>query len=112
MNQRTDPATSNADEMKTLKEIKSILRDHREVLKKQYAVKTIALFGSYTRGEQIEDSDIDILVTFSRPVGLLFIDCADYLEEILGRKVDLLTPKMINKNPYLHKSIKMDLEYV
>src|SRR5659263_213022 len=105
MNQRTDPATSNADEMKTLKEIKSILRDHREVLKKQYAVKTIALFGSYTRGEQIEDSDIDILVTFSRPVGLLFIDCADYLEEILGRKVDLLTPKMINKNPYLHKSI-------
>jgi predicted nucleotidyltransferase len=98
--------------MKTLQQMKDVLREHDKELKEKYAVKTLAVFGSYVRGEQTKESDIDILVTFSRPVGFLFIACAEYLEEILGKKVDLLTPKMINKNPYLHKRVKKDLEYV
>jgi predicted nucleotidyltransferase len=111
VSQSTDP-TNKVGEMKTLQQMKDVLREHDKELKEKYAVKTLAVFGSYVRGEQTKESDIDILVTFSRPVGFLFIACAEYLEEILGKKVDLLTPKMINKNPYLRKSIREDLEYV
>jgi predicted nucleotidyltransferase len=111
VSQSTDP-TNKVGEMKTLQQMKDVLREHDKELKEKYAVKTLAVFGSYVRGEQTKESDIDILVTFSRPVGFLFIACAEYLEEILGKKVDLLTPKMINKNPYLHKRVKKDLEYV
>ncbi|MEW5807726.1 MAG: nucleotidyltransferase family protein, partial [Acidobacteriota bacterium] len=57
-----------------------------------------AIFGSYARGEQPKDSDVDVLVEFSEPVGFLFIHLADYLEEILGREVDLITPDAIKPN--------------
>jgi predicted nucleotidyltransferase len=60
------------------------LRDH-------FGVERIALFGSFARGEAHEDSDVDILVTLSKPLGFSFIQLAEYLEEKLGRKVDLIT---------------------
>jgi len=50
--------------MKTLEEIKKILRQHKTELKEKYGVKEIGIFGSYVRGEQKKKSDIDILVEF------------------------------------------------
>lgn len=84
--------------MKKLEELRRIINRHREELEGKYKVKNIAIFGSYARGEQNEESDIDILVEFKEPVGFLFIHLGDFLEEILGAKVDLLTNDAIKPN--------------
>lgn len=96
--------------MKSLEELKEILTRHKEVLEKKFKVKNMAIFGSYVRGEQNQESDVDILVEFQEPVGFLFIHLADYLEEILGAKVDLLTPDAIKPNR--RRYIMEDLVYV
>ena len=70
----------------------SILRDQMPFLASEYGVKKIGLFGSYARGLQTSKSDVDIVVEFGRPIGLKFVELADYLEKVLGTKVDLLTP--------------------
>ncbi len=96
--------------MKNLEEIRKIINRHRQELEQKYKVKTIAIFGSYVKGEQKEKSDIDILVEFSEPLGFLFFHLVDYLEEILKVKVDLLTPDGIKSNR--RKYITDDLIYV
>jgi hypothetical protein len=70
----------------------------------------MAIFGSYSRREQNDSSDVDILVEFSDRIGIRFIDLAEELEEIIGFKVDLVSKKGI-KEKYL-KSIDSDLIYV
>ncbi|EHP88258.1 nucleotidyltransferase family protein [Methanotorris formicicus] len=98
--------------MKTLSEIKEILRKHKKELKDRYKVKSIAIFGSYARGEQKETSDIDILVEFyETPDYLKFFELEDYLSNLLGIQVDLVIKGTI-KNPYIKKSIEEDLIYV
>jgi len=96
--------------MKTFEEIKEIIKQHRQELEEKYKAKSIAIFGSYIRGEQNDKSDIDILVEFKEPVGFLFIHLADFLEEILKVKVDLVTPDAIKPNR--RKYIMEDLTYV
>lgn len=72
-----------------------ILQKHYQELRK-FGVQSVALFGSVVRGEARVDSDVDILVEFARPVGLLtFLRLKRYLEDILGRQVDLATPKAL-----------------
>jgi len=64
----------------------------------EFGVRSMALFGSFARGEAKRTSDIDILVEFDRPVGLFeFARLKLYLEEMLGRKVDLVTPEALRK---------------
>jgi predicted nucleotidyltransferase len=71
------------------------LRAHKTELENQ-GVKSLAIFGSVARGEAQRHSDIDILVEFSKPVGLFeFIGVKEYLESIVGRPVDLVTPDAI-----------------
>jgi len=70
----------------------------------------MAIFGSYSRKEQKDTSDLDILVEFSDKIGIRFVDLADDLEKIVGFKVDLVSKKGI-KEKYL-KSIDSDLIYV
>lgn len=98
--------------MKTLEEIKNILREQKNELKERYGVKKIGIFGSFARGEQKEISDVDILVEFERPIGLRFFELADHIEEILGIKVDLLTPNALKQKPLLWQSAAEDLIYV
>lgn len=96
--------------MKNLAEIKKLLELHKPVLKNKYNIKNIGLFGSIVRGENTKTSDVDILVEFEKPIGLDFVSLADDLEEILGVKVDLVTPGSIK--PGMMKYIKQDLIYV
>jgi hypothetical protein len=96
--------------MKTLEEIIKIINEHRQELDEKFNVKSIAIFGSYARKEQTPQSDIDIIVEFKEPVGFLFFHLADYLEEILKIKVDLLTFDGIKPNR--KKYILKDLIYV
>jgi predicted nucleotidyltransferase len=87
--------------MKTLEEIKEILKQHKTELKEKYGVKEIGIFGSYVRGEQKKKSDIDILVEFYEDVEigfLKFIELENYLSELVGRKVDLVTKKALKPN--------------
>jgi predicted nucleotidyltransferase len=84
--------------MKRLEEIKSILQQHKEELRAKYKVKEIGVFGSYVRGQQKKQSDIDILVEFEVVPGLLkFIELEDYLSELLGVKVDLVRKSSIRE---------------
>ncbi len=58
----------------------------------EYGVKRIGLFGSYAKGTSTKGSDIDIVVEFEKPIGLKFMEFAQYLEDLLGTGVDILTP--------------------
>ncbi len=69
-----------------------------------------ALFGSFARGDADEDSDIDLLVRFSRPIGWEFYGIAKDLQELLGRNVDLATENMLNK--YIRESVLRDLRVI
>jgi hypothetical protein len=73
------------------KEIENILKKYRAHLKENYYVERIGLFGSFSRGEQTPESDIDIIVEFNGSVGWKFFTLKDFLENILGRKIDLVT---------------------
>ena len=80
-------------------------------LSSKYNVQSLGLFGSVTREDFKDDSsDIDIIVEFSRPVGVEFIDLGNYLEAIFKRKVDLVSRKGI-KNQYFEE-IQNDILYV
>ncbi len=96
--------------MSTFNDIKSRLSNHKNHLLNDYPIKSIAIFGSYSRNENRNDSDLDILVEFNDKIGIRFIDLADEIENIVGVKVDLVSKDGI-KEKYL-KAIDLDLIYV
>ena len=74
-----------------------ILRQHVPEIKKKYSVSYLGIFGSYVRGEQTSDSDLDILVEFDEKPGLFeYIELEDYLSDLLGLKVDLVMKSGLN----------------
>ncbi|RLG67579.1 nucleotidyltransferase, partial [archaeon] len=78
---------------KSLVEIKKILKKHEKELKEKYKIKKIGIFGSYLRGEAKESSDLDILVEFQpeAEISLLdFVELENYLNDLLGVKIDLV----------------------
>jgi predicted nucleotidyltransferase len=77
--------------MLTKEKISEILREKYPYLNSEYGVKRLGLFGSYAKGEQTEDSDVDIVAEFEKPIGLKFIELAEYIEKILGKEADILT---------------------
>lgn len=102
---------ARAKDMKALDEIRSIIASRMDVLRAQYKVKEIGVFGSYVRGEQKKKSDIDILVEFKRtPDFFEFLRLEEYLEGILGIKVDLVTKGALK--PYIGKRILEEVVYL
>jgi predicted nucleotidyltransferase len=86
--------------MKTLDEIKQILEAHKDYLAAEYGVAEIGVFGSYVRGEQRQDSDLDILIELERPPRITLIgldELEGYLSELLGVKVDVAIKKNLRK---------------
>src|SRR5665648_1001510 len=81
----------STDEKRDLVDFTRILRQQLPELSKKYNISYLGIFGSYVRGEQKEDSDLDILVEFSKEPDLLeFIGLKQELSEILGVEVDLV----------------------
>lgn len=75
-----------------LEEIRSRLREAKPRLAEDYGVSEIGVFGSYVRGEETGRSDVDILVSFDRPIGMIrFVGLEQELAELLGIDVDLTT---------------------
>lgn len=67
------------------------LRDQKPLLKDQYGVSSLGIFGSYVRGEQKKKSDVDILIDLAKPISLFgLIDLEDQLSELIGKKADLV----------------------
>lgn len=97
--------------MKTLEEIKIILKEYREILEAKYKVKSIGIFGSFLTGTQKKKSDIDILVEFNEAIDIFeFLDLEEYLEMLLGTKVDLVSKKALK--PYIGKRILEEVVYL
>jgi predicted nucleotidyltransferase len=78
--------------MVTRAQLLKLLREQYPYLATEYGIKRIGIFGSYAKGEPEETSDVDIVVEFERPIGFKFIELVEYLERLLGRRVDVLTP--------------------
>ena len=96
--------------MKTLQDIKNALNRYKPELLERYPIKSLAIFGSFARNEQTDDSDLDLMVEFNDRIGLRFVDLADEIEDYLGIKVDLVSRKGIKERYF--KVIKSELIYV
>lgn len=80
------------------------LNEQLPILRKNYHLKNIGLFGSFVRNEAGADSDIDILVEFNEPIGLFkFIELENHLSDLLKKKVDLVSKKALK--PAIGKQI-------
>ena len=89
----------------------NLIREHMSELRNDYMVARLGIFGSYARGEETENSDIDILVEFSESVDLFhFIRLQYFLSELLERKIDLVTPSALK--PLIKDQIIGEVQYI
>lgn len=95
-----------SNQLKTLEKLK----EAKPILTTKYPIKSIAIFGSISRKEDDENSDVDILVEFNRSVGMEFIHLCYELEKLLNRKVDLVSRNGVKEKYY--KEIEPELIYV
>jgi predicted nucleotidyltransferase len=95
----------------TKTDVLALVADHQSQLK-NFGVKRLGVFGSFARDEQDNTSDVDMLVEFEPGCKTFdnFMHLAFYLEELFGRKVDLLTPESLS--PHLGARILREVEYV
>jgi predicted nucleotidyltransferase len=98
--------------MKRQEDILKILTEQKQYLVQNFGVEEIALFGSYARGEENEESDIDILVQFKEGYKTFdnYMDLKFYLEELFGKTVDLVIKSAIK--PRLKPYILEEAKYV
>jgi predicted nucleotidyltransferase len=83
--------------MLTKEYILSKLTELKPTLYKDYSVKEIGLFGSFSDETFSDDSDIDLLVEFEKPIGWKYFSLEIYLEGIFGRKIDLVTKNALKR---------------
>lgn len=100
--------------MLTKEMILAILKEQYPYLASEYGVTRLGIFGSFAQGTADDNSDVDLLAEFNRPIGFKFMELTAYLEELLGRKADVLTPAGLNgvRNKRIAESIQETLEYV
>lgn len=86
------------------------LKRVRPVLLEKYGITSLGLYGSVLRDDFTPQSDIDIIVDFSKPIGIEFIDLAEDLEKVLQHKVDLVSKQGVKLTFF--EVIKKDILYV
>ena len=97
--------------MKSYNEINNILHEHLPSLREQFGIASLGVFGSVVRGEQSPASDVDILVDFNQPIGLIrFMQLESRLATLVGSKVDLVSRKALK--PTIGKRILAEVRYV
>jgi predicted nucleotidyltransferase len=96
--------------MDYLSKIETQLKEVKPHLVSKYHINTLGLFGSIVRDDFTAKSDIDILVDFSQPIGIEFVDLANELESLLKRKVDLVSKAGIK--PAYFQVIQPEIIYV
>lgn len=91
--------------------ILTVLRKIKSDLECQYHVKSIALFGSYSRGDYTGESDVDLLVEFEQPIsGLKFVQLAEEIEHCVGLRVDVVPADGVKERYF--SVIEKELVYV
>lgn len=83
--------------MNSKKEILRKLTDLKPILYNDYSVQKIGLFGSFSDETFTEDSDIDLIVEFEKPIGWKYFSLEIFLEEVFGRKIDLVTKNALKE---------------
>ena len=96
--------------MLTRNDILIKLKELKPTLNKDYSVKNIGLFGSFSNGDYTDDSDIDLLVELEKPIGWKFFSLEIYLENVFGRKVDLVTKNALKEQ--IKENILQQVDYV
>jgi predicted nucleotidyltransferase len=96
--------------MEQLSEIKQFLQQLKPELSSRFHVQSLGLFGSVVRDDFSPTSDIDIIVDFDQPIGIEFVDLAQYIEQRLQKKVDLVSRRGV-KDKYF-KAIEQEIVYV
>lgn len=97
--------------MLRFEEIDRVLAGKFPELRAQFGVRELGIFGSCVRNEQTASSDVDILVSFERPVGFLtFLKLESYLASLLGAKVDLVSRKALK--PAIGRRILGEVRFV
>ena len=86
---------SREDILRRLVEAKQDLQD-------RFKIRAIALFGSYARGEQRSDTDVDVLVDVAPSIGLEFVSLGDALEQRLGERVDLVSRRAVQPRKWAY----------
>jgi predicted nucleotidyltransferase len=91
--------------------ILALIQEYQKQIR-AFGVKRLGLFGSFVRGQQNEDSDVDVLVEFDlgKKTFDAFIHLAFFLEDLFGRRVELVTPESLS--PYIGPHILREVEYV
>ena len=100
--------------MLTKKKALELLRKELPYLSRRYNVKRIGLFGSFAKELQNEKSDVDVYIEFQKPIGLDFVNLTEHMENVLGNKVDAITPEGIKgiRIKEVANSIKRGIVYV
>lgn len=97
--------------MKTLEEIKKIIKNQKPILREKYSVRQVGIFGSYVRGEQKKKSDVDILVEFEKPISLLkLVNLENFLADVMGIKADVVPKEDIRSE--LKERILREVVYI
>ena len=96
--------------MKSSIEIENKIKELKPILSRKYFVDKIGYFGSFSRNEQKKDSDIDILVSFRKPLGWDFFELQELLENELELKVDLVSDKALKEQ--LKQVILNSVKYI
>ncbi|MDD2772170.1 MAG: nucleotidyltransferase family protein [Elusimicrobiales bacterium] len=92
-------------------DVETALHSRMDVLRGKYHVKKIGVFGSFAQGRQTAKSDVDILVSFSVPIGLFhFVRTEKYIRGVLGRKVDIATQAALK--PEIKHSVLGEVRYI
>ncbi len=96
--------------MTSKNDILNKLSDLKPILYRDYSVKEIGIFGSFSDDSFTDDSDIDLLVEFEKPIGWKFFSLEIYLEKILGRKIDLVTKNALKEQ--IRENILKQVKYI
>ena len=97
--------------MRTLEEIKQLLQQSKSVLQENYRVTELGIFGSYVRGEQNEESDVDVLIDYEKaPTLFKLVELRNYLNELTGMKVDVVTKKGLK--PRIRERVLSEVVYL
>lgn len=96
--------------MITKKYILDKLGELKPILHREYSVKQIGLFGSFSDDSNTSESDIDLLVEFEKPIGWKYFSLEIYLESVFGRKIDLVTKNALKKQ--LKDRILSQVQYI
>ena len=97
--------------MKTLEEIKQLLSQSKPQLQECYRVTQVGVFGSYARGEQTENSDVDVLIDYIQaPTLVHLVELRDFLQGLLNMKVDVVTKNGLK--PRIRERVLSEVVYV